>query len=144
MLTEGRPCNNKETFLPDAIDCEVAFDAAALVQALSVDHRPHRLVDVVGADPVEEGKGTGSAHFDLVERGLVEQTRDRPRLQVFMSDGARPVVVRPAERFVSMRRFLFVGLEPVRSFPAELFAERTAQVAQTDRKSTRLNSSHGY
>src|SRR5512138_3606505 len=39
--------------------------------------------------------------------------------------------MRPAERFMSVRRLLFVRLEPVRSFPAELFAERTAQVTQT-------------
>src|SRR5215212_534822 len=49
---------------------------------------------------------------------------------MFVANGARPVMMRPAERLVTVRRFLFVGLEPVRSFPAELFTERTAQVTQ--------------
>src|SRR5690242_1308750 len=50
---------------------------------------------------------------------------------MFIADGARPVVMRPTERFMTMSRFLLIGLEPVGAFPAELFAERTAQVAQT-------------
>src|SRR5215216_3868110 len=49
---------------------------------------------------------------------------------MFVANGARPVVMRPAERLMTVRRFLFVGLEPVRSFPAKLFSERTAQVTQ--------------
>src|SRR5262245_35359419 len=50
---------------------------------------------------------------------------------MFIADRTRPVVVCPAKRFVTMSRFLFIRLEPVRSLPAKLFAERTTQVAQT-------------
>src|SRR5687767_11838297 len=51
---------------------------------------------------------------------------------MFVADGARPVVTRPSLRFMTVSRCLLVGLEPVRSFPAELFAERAAQVTQTE------------
>src|SRR6266487_486246 len=50
---------------------------------------------------------------------------------MFVANGARPVVTRPALRLMTVSRFLFVGLEPIRSFPAKLFAERTTQIAQT-------------
>src|SRR5574341_2042198 len=49
---------------------------------------------------------------------------------MFISNGARPVVVRPALRFVSVSRFLFIRLEPVGTLPTGSLAELTAQIAQ--------------
>ena len=67
MLPERCAGDDQEAIFCEAVDSEVAFDAAALVQALRVGHRADGLVDVIGADAVEEGEGAGSAHFDLVE-----------------------------------------------------------------------------
>ncbi len=74
MLTERRPGNNEEAFLCDAVDREVAFDAAALVQALGIDHRANGLVDVVGADAVQEGERAGPRTSIL----LKEVSSNRP------------------------------------------------------------------
>src|ERR1700690_2045490 len=50
---------------------------------------------------------------------------------MFVTDRARPILARPTLRFVTVRRFLFINPEPVRAFPSKLFAEGTAEIAQT-------------
>ena len=96
MHAKSRAGDDQEALVRQAGDGEVALDAAALVQALGVDHRANRHVDLVGADIVEEFERAGAAHFDLVEGGLVEQAGVLARLQMLVADRARPVVVRPS------------------------------------------------
>ena len=88
MLSEGRAGDDQEALLRQAGDGEVALDAAALVEALGVDHRANRLVDLVGAHVVQELERSRTAHLDLVEGGLVEQTGVLACHQVLVADGA--------------------------------------------------------
>ena len=134
MLSERSSGDDKEAVVFQSGNGEVAFDPAALVQALSVDDRPNRLVDIVGAHVVQEFQSAGAADFELVEGCLIKQTSIFAGLDVLVSNSARPVVTRPAFRLMTMRGFLFVGFEPVGAFPAGLLAKVAAQVAQSDSK----------
>jgi hypothetical protein len=90
---------------------------------------PDRLVDIVDTDVVQEFQSVRIAHFEHFERGFVEEAGIFASLNIFITDRVRPVVVRLAFRLVPMRGFLFVGLEPVGSFPAGLLTKVTSQVA---------------
>ncbi len=80
VLPEGRAGDDKEALLGQAGDGEIALDPAALVQAFGIDDRSDRLVDVVGADIVQEGQRAGTAHFKFIERSFIEQTGIRAGL----------------------------------------------------------------
>ena len=88
MLSESGSRDDQEFLLPEARDGEVGFDPAAFVEALGVDDRAGGRVNLVGADVVEERERARAAHFEFVERGLVEQARVLARHQVFVADGA--------------------------------------------------------
>jgi len=126
--------DDEETLFTETRDREITFDAAALIQALSIDHRTDRLINVVGANIIEEFQRAGSTHFNFVEGGLIEQACILARHQMFVTDRARPILPRPALRLVAVIRFLFIDPEPVRAFPSELFAERNSRGRANDNK----------
>ena len=129
MLSKGGTGDDKETVFCQAGDGEVALDSTALIQALGVDDRTHRLIDIIGADMVEESQRTWAAHLKLIEGSFVKQASVLAGHQMFITDGTRPVVVRPAFGFMTMACFLFVRFEPVGAFPAGLLSKMSSPSA---------------
>src|SRR5688500_11819976 len=104
MLTKRRACDDKEAIVCEARDGEVTFDAAALVQALCINNRSNGLIDIVRANIVQEFQGAGSAHLQFIERCFVKETRVLASHKVFIPDGTRPIMARPAFRFMAVSR----------------------------------------
>ena len=69
-----RRCGNdrEEARLGQPRDREVAFDAAALVEHLGVDDAARRDVDLVGANPLQEGERILALDPDFSKRRHVE------------------------------------------------------------------------
>jgi len=88
MLSERSSGNDKEALFVQTGDGEVALDPTALVEGLGVDDSPHRLVDVIRANVVQELQCAGAAHFEFVERCFVEQTSIFASLDMLVPDGA--------------------------------------------------------
>ena len=76
-------------------DRQVALDAAALVEHLRVDDLARRHVDVVGAEPLQEGAGVAALDPDLAERGHVEQADAVPDRQMLVALVVEPVLPLP-------------------------------------------------
>ena len=72
MLPECRAGDDEETLFGQTCDGEIAFDPTALVQALCINDRTNRLVNIVGADIVQESQRARPAYFKFIERGLIE------------------------------------------------------------------------
>ncbi len=88
MLTERGAGDEEEAVFGEAGDGHIGFDAAAFVEALRVNNGVDRDIHLVGADVVEEFQRAGSAHFEFVEGGFVEETGVFAGHQVFVADGA--------------------------------------------------------
>src|SRR4030095_1824347 len=117
MLAERRAGDDEEASFRQACDGEITFDAAAFIQALCIYNRSNGLINTVGANIVQEFQRPGAAHFQLIERSFIEQTRILTCREMLVSDGPRPVMTRPAFRLMPMSRFLFIKVEPIRPFP---------------------------
>jgi len=129
-MPESGAGDDQESIRGQTGDSEIAFDAAPLVQTLGIDDRPNLLIDIVGADMVQEGQGAWSAHFKFVEGSLIEQAGVFTGLKMFVADGTRPIVVGPADRFVPVAGFIFIGGKPVGALPAGLLSKRATQIPQ--------------
>jgi len=88
MLAERRAGDDEEALLAEPRNGEVAFDAAALVEALCLNDCADGHVNLVGADVFEELQRAGPAHFEFVERGFIEKTCVLACHQMFVADGA--------------------------------------------------------
>ena len=106
---------------------EVGLDAAARVEKLRVGEAAGRLVDVVGADPVERAQAILAGQLVFGERRLVEDADRLAHMTMLLADGRKPVL--PAHRIDVLRLDAF-RREPVRPLPAELRAEHGAMRLQ--------------
>jgi hypothetical protein len=130
VLAEGGACDDPETILGEPRDGEVALNPAALVQHRRIGDRADVAGDLVVAEMFEEFGGALAGHFDLRERGLVEERGGLTGGLMLGPDRRRPQAPCPAagaEGFVAGRR---VGLEPVRPLPAGLLAESCAELLE--------------
>src|SRR5258706_13817144 len=49
---------------------------------------------------------------------------------MFVADGTRPVFMRPAFRFMTVRRHFLIAFEPIWAFPAKFFTKVTIKITQ--------------
>ena len=123
MGSERGAGDDPERLLADPGDGQIGLDAAALVEQLRVDGRADRLVDVVGAEPIEGIRRSRARDVELRERGLVEEPRGVARRDALGADRRRPVAARPAVGPIAPGARGGVRVEPVDPLPAGLLAE---------------------
>ena len=109
-----------EFFLGKPRHGQVGLDAAARVEQLRVGEAAGRLVDVVGADPVERAQRILAGQFVFGEGRLVEDADRLAHMPVLVADRAEPVL--PAHR-IDVLRLDALRRKPVGPLPAELRAE---------------------
>ncbi len=110
-------------------DGDVTADAAVLVEEQGVRHRAHRLVDVAGGQPLEEGGGASTGHFQALEcRHVVHRDGLAGGLGLGSDDG-RPVARRPLVGDGDGTTFdeRGVGLVPLGPLPAGGLQEEGAE-----------------
>src|SRR5205823_9391924 len=128
VLPERGARDDPEPILGEPRDGEVAFDPAPPVQHLRVRDRADVAPNAVVAEVLEECSAAFAGDLDLRERRLIENGGCLATRAVLPADRRRPQPARPtarAQRLVPARR---VGLEPVRTLPAGLLAERRSEL----------------
>jgi len=84
---ERRAGDDKEAIVCQSRHGYIALDAAARVEHLGIDHAAHRPIHSVGAQGLHERQRARTAHFNLVERGLVEQSGSLACADMLVFDG---------------------------------------------------------
>ena len=115
--------DNVELILGKPRDGDVAFDAAAIVEHLRVDDRPHRAIHAVCGDPLQGCLCVRAFEDELGKGGLVEKGRSFARR--FMLPAHRCVPVGALEGVDVVGRFI-QRCVPIRTFPPKFFPKDSA------------------
>ena len=123
-VVSHKPCtgDDVELIMGHSGHGEVALDSACVVEHLGVGDGPHRLVHVVGAQPVECRQRVGPLQHEFGEGGLIEQRHRLTSSKMLAANGGKPVgtLVRVPIMWCLAPACIS---EPVGALPAHLLAE---------------------